>query len=53
MKTVFVCRFGTYQFKVMPFELIIAPATFQGKVDILLSNLSSVKVNLHEVVIFS
>ena len=28
-KTTFVCRYGTYQFIVMPFCLMNAPATFQ------------------------
>ena len=28
-KTAFTCRYGTYQFTVMPFGLMTAPSTFQ------------------------
>jgi putative transposase len=28
VKTAFTCRYGTYQFTVMPFGLMTAPSTF-------------------------
>ena len=31
--TTFVCRFGTFQFEVMPFGLMNAPSTFQRMMD--------------------
>ena len=32
-KTVFITKYGTYEFNVMPFELCNAPATFQQLID--------------------
>lgn len=42
-KTTFVCRYGTYQFEVMPFGLMNAPSTFQRMMDGLLGHLPFVK----------
>lgn len=39
-KTTFVCRFGTYQFEVMPFGLMNAPSTSQRMMDQIFRDLS-------------
>lgn len=52
-KTTFVCRFGTFQFEVMPFGLMNAPSTFQRMMTAILSDLPFVRVYLDDVVIFS
>lgn len=52
-KTTFVCRYGTFQFEVMPFGLMNAPSTFQRMMDGLLGGLQFAKVYLDDVVVFS
>lgn len=52
-KTTFVCRFGMFQFEVMPFGLMNAPSTFQRMMDELLGHLAFVRVYLDGVLIFS
>ena len=52
-KTTFVCRYGTYQFEVMPFGLMNAPSTFQRMMDQVFRHLNFVRVYLDDVVIFS
>lgn len=52
-KTTFVCRFGTFQFEVMPFGLMSAPSTFQRIMDQLVRDLRFVHVYLDDVVVFS
>ena len=52
-KTTFVCRYGTYQFEVMPFGLMNAGATFQRMMDQMLVNVSNVKCYIDDVVIHS
>ena len=51
--TTFVCRFGTFQFEVMPFGLMNAPSTFQRMMDQLFQGLSFARVYLDDVVVFS
>eukprot|EP00737_Agarophyton_chilense_P002014 gb/GEZJ01002279.1/.p1 GENE.gb/GEZJ01002279.1/~~gb/GEZJ01002279.1/.p1 ORF type:complete len:384 (+),score=41.68 gb/GEZJ01002279.1/:2514-3665(+) len=52
-KTTFVCRYGTYKFEVMPFELMNAPSTFQRMMDEVLRDLPFVMVYVDDVVISS
>ena len=52
-KTTFVCRYGTYQFEVMPFGLMNAPSTFQRMMDQVFRHLDFVRVYLDDVVVFS
>ncbi|KZS03788.1 Uncharacterized protein APZ42_033399 [Daphnia magna] len=54
-KTAFVTADGLYQFRVMPFGLSNAPATFQRMVDVLLAELkwNTCLVYLDDIVIFS
>ena len=39
IKTAFKTKFGSYQFKVMPFGLMNAPATFQRTMDFLIEDM--------------
>lgn len=52
-KTAFICRFGTFQFEVMPFGLMNAPFTFQKVMDHLFNDLEFVHVYLDDIVIAS
>ena len=52
-KTTFVCKFGTYQFEVMPFGLKNSGGTFQRMMDNILVNESNVKCYVDDVVIHS
>ena len=52
-KTTFICRYGTYQFEVMPFGLMNAPFTFQRMMDQVFQNLGFVRVYLDDVVVYS
>lgn len=52
-RRIFVCRFSTFQFEVMPFGLINAPSRFQKMTNDLIGRLKFVKVYLNDVVIFS
>ena len=54
-KTVFGCRFGTFEYKVMPFGLKNAPATFQRLMNHVFKDLLDVcvKVYLDDILIFS
>ena len=54
-KTTFVTRRGTYRFRVMPFGLCNAPATFQRLMDVAMSglNLEICLVYLDDIILFS
>ena len=52
-KTKFICKFGTYQFEVMSFELKNSEATFQRMMDNMLVNVSNAKCYVDDVVIHS
>ena len=51
--TTFVCRYGTYNFEVMPFGLMNEPSKFQRLMDTIVRRLPFVRVYLDEVVLFS
>jgi hypothetical protein len=55
VKTAFTCRYGTYQFTVMPFGLMTAPATFQRVMNNVFFDLldKGVIVYLDDVLIYS
>ena len=52
-RTTFICKFGTYQFEVMPFGLKNSGATFQRMMDNILLNVSNVKCYVNDVFIHS
>lgn len=55
LKTSFTCRYGTFQFNVMPFGLSTAPATFQRMMNTIFFDLldRGVLVYLDDVLIYS
>ena len=52
-KTAFICRYGTFQFKVMTFGLMNSQAAFQRMMDRILLNVENVRCYVDVVVIFS
>ena len=55
VKTSFTCRYGTYQFTVMPFGLTSAPSTFQRVMNNIFFDLldKGVLVYLDDVLVYS
>ena len=55
VKTSFTCRYGTFQFTVMPFGLSTAPATFQRMMNTIFFDLldNGVLVYLDDVLIYT
>ena len=54
-KTTFITREGTFRFRVLPFGLMGAPATFQRLIDLVMSglNLEVCLVYLNDIIVFS
>ncbi len=52
MKT-FICKYGKYQFEVMPFGSRNSGATFQRMMDIILANTENVKCYVDDIVVHS
>ena len=52
-KTTFVCCYGTYKFKIMPFGLMNAPSTFQRTMDLVFRDLGHVRCYLDYVLVHS
>ncbi len=54
-KTAFTCRYGTYQFTVMPFGLMTAPGTFQRMMNTIFFELldKGVVIYLDDLLIYS
>ena len=50
-KTTLMCKYGTFQFEVVPFGLIILGATFERMMDRILANVENVKCYVDDVVI--
>ena len=50
-QTTFVCRYGTFQFEVMPFGHMSSPSTFQRMLDGVFRDLPFVRVYLDDVVV--
>jgi len=51
--TTFICKFGTYQFEVMPFGLMNSQATFQRMMDRILLKVENVRCYVDDIVVFS
>ena len=51
-KAAFICRYGTFQFEVMPFGLMNSQATFQRMIDRILLNVANIRCYVDDVVIF-
>jgi transposase InsO family protein len=53
-KTAFVCKFGQYEFNVMPFGLVNAPSCFQAMMDKLFKDYSNfARPYLDDIIVFS
>ena len=55
VKTSFTCRYGTFQFTVMPFGLSTAPATFQRMINTIFFEMldKGVLIYLDDILIYS
>ena len=52
-KAAFICRYSTFQFEFMPFDLMNSQATFQQMTDRILLRVNNFRCDVDDLVIFS